>query len=96
MSASSDVHRAEQHQDPEPLRNDQLQRHEIFWRDKQGFLEENGYMLRQRFRPGWIPSWLSSDLPPTFHEDSWPLVVSLALHRQCTRGLTNWASFGLT
>ncbi|KAJ7434800.1 kinase-like domain-containing protein [Mycena galericulata] len=30
---------------------------EIFWRDHQRWLHECGYMLRSRYRPGWIPSW---------------------------------------
>ncbi|KAI0352731.1 hypothetical protein OH77DRAFT_1513089 [Trametes cingulata] len=30
---------------------------EIFWRDRQPFLEDHGYTLRSRYRPGWIPSW---------------------------------------
>ena len=30
---------------------------EAVWREKQPFLEQQGYMLRPRYRPGWIPSW---------------------------------------
>ena len=30
---------------------------EAVWRDRQLFLEQRGYMLRPRFRPGWVPSW---------------------------------------
>ncbi|KAF9258834.1 hypothetical protein L218DRAFT_1080200 [Marasmius fiardii PR-910] len=33
---------------------------EIFWRDHQQWLEERGYMLRSRWHPNWVPSWLSS------------------------------------
>lgn len=58
------------------LPDDQLEEHEIYWRDKQGFLEKHGYMLRQRFRPGWVPSWIGSNRPPDLHEDNWPLPVS--------------------
>ncbi|KAJ7466648.1 kinase-like domain-containing protein [Mycena galericulata] len=39
-----------------PVR-DTLTPGEIFWRDHQPWLEECGYSLRPRFRPGWIPSW---------------------------------------
>ena len=30
---------------------------EIFWSDHQPWLQERGYMLRPRLRPGWVPSW---------------------------------------
>jgi hypothetical protein len=33
---------------------------EVFWRDHQTWLEECGYMLRPRYRPGWQPSWISN------------------------------------
>ncbi|KAJ7652060.1 hypothetical protein DFH06DRAFT_995816 [Mycena polygramma] len=31
--------------------------HEQFWIDHQQFLFSRGYLLRPRFRPGWVPSW---------------------------------------
>ncbi|KAI0751222.1 hypothetical protein C8Q80DRAFT_559546 [Daedaleopsis nitida] len=37
---------------------------ELFWRNKQEFLQSHGYMLRPRYRVGWIPSW---KLDPTAH-----------------------------
>ncbi|KAL1937550.1 hypothetical protein VTO73DRAFT_13045 [Trametes versicolor] len=30
---------------------------EVYWRDRQRFLESQGYMLRPRYRPDWTPSW---------------------------------------
>ncbi|KIJ43470.1 hypothetical protein M422DRAFT_120812, partial [Sphaerobolus stellatus SS14] len=30
---------------------------EEFWRDRQQFLQQRGYLLRPRFRPDWKPSW---------------------------------------
>ncbi|KAI0363835.1 hypothetical protein BV20DRAFT_1039723 [Pilatotrama ljubarskyi] len=30
---------------------------EVFWRNRQPFLQAHGYTLRSRYRPGWIPSW---------------------------------------
>lgn len=30
---------------------------EIWWCDLQPWLEEKGYRLRPRYRPGWVPSW---------------------------------------
>ena len=34
-----------------------LQDDEKSWVARQEFLQERGYMLRPRFRPGWVPSW---------------------------------------
>lgn len=34
-----------------------LTRHERVWRSRQQWLEEHGYMLRSRYKPGWVPSW---------------------------------------
>ncbi|KAL6303405.1 hypothetical protein BKA93DRAFT_341682 [Sparassis latifolia] len=48
---------------------------EIFWRDRQPYLEENGYLLRPRYRPEWSPSWLKMNVTPAFCEDSISLVV---------------------
>ena len=31
--------------------------HEVFWRDIQVWLTEQGYMLRPRYKPDWKPSW---------------------------------------
>ncbi|GBE86767.1 predicted protein [Sparassis crispa] len=50
---------------------------EIFWRDRQVYLEQHGYLLRPRFRPGWSPSWLGTDIAPNFCEDS---ICMLARH----------------
>ncbi|KZT13173.1 uncharacterized protein LAESUDRAFT_638707 [Laetiporus sulphureus 93-53] len=43
---------------------------EIRWRDRQPFLESRGYMLRPRYRPGWVPSWRGTARFPIFFEDS--------------------------
>ncbi|TFY60108.1 hypothetical protein EVJ58_g5356 [Rhodofomes roseus] len=37
-----------------------LAKHEYFWRDRQPWLQEHGYLLRPRYRPDWKPSWLES------------------------------------
>ena len=34
--------------------------YEAEWRDRQVFLEKHGYMLRPRYHPEWVPSWLSN------------------------------------
>ncbi|KIJ43467.1 hypothetical protein M422DRAFT_30896 [Sphaerobolus stellatus SS14] len=35
---------------------------EEFWRDRQQFLQQRGYLLRPRFRPDWKPSWKGTGL----------------------------------
>ncbi len=52
--------------------------HEERWRDRQTFLASHGYILRQRLRPNWIPSWKSNGLPKYECEDGIPLPVSLS------------------
>ncbi|KAJ6625330.1 hypothetical protein B0H10DRAFT_2003051, partial [Mycena sp. CBHHK59/15] len=48
-----------------------LEDFEIFWRDLQPWLQQSGYMLRPRFRPGWVPSWKTSGKPVLLSEDAW-------------------------
>lgn len=36
---------------------DKLTLCERWWVRRQPFLEERGYMLRPRYRPGWVASW---------------------------------------
>ncbi|KLO13853.1 hypothetical protein SCHPADRAFT_852018 [Schizopora paradoxa] len=43
---------------------------EAWWRDRSQILEDHGYQLRSRLRPGWVPSWQDSDKNPLFCEDS--------------------------
>ncbi|KAJ3527136.1 hypothetical protein NM688_g8170 [Phlebia brevispora] len=47
-----------------------LYEHEIWWRDRQQWLEERGYMLRPRYRPNWKPSWEGKDVSPYRFEDA--------------------------
>ncbi|KAJ6569293.1 hypothetical protein B0H19DRAFT_937864 [Mycena capillaripes] len=42
------------------------------WAYYQPFLEDHGYMLRPRYRPGWIPEMLNSDKSPWSVEDCMP------------------------
>ena len=39
------------------------------WRDLYHFLFNRGLELRPRYRPGWVPSWLGTDLSPWACED---------------------------
>lgn len=42
---------------------------ERFWCRHQPWLETKGYMLRRRYRPDWVPSWLGTNLHPALQED---------------------------
>ncbi|KAJ7502453.1 kinase-like domain-containing protein [Mycena galericulata] len=42
---------------------------EIFWRERQPWLEERGYMLRPRYKPGWVGSWVGTNKDPWNCED---------------------------
>ncbi|KAJ7480032.1 kinase-like domain-containing protein [Mycena galericulata] len=47
--------------------------HELFWIDHQQFLLSRGYLLRPRYRPGWVPGWKQPGADSTNyrdHEDS--------------------------
>ncbi|CAL1706324.1 unnamed protein product [Somion occarium] len=48
----------------------QLRPGEVFWRDHQQWLQERGYMLRPRYRPGWVASWKDKDPMYWNYEDS--------------------------
>ncbi len=48
----------------------QLDPVEVVWRDRQEYLESRGYLLRPRYRPGWISSLkLDPSIKPFFAED---------------------------
>jgi hypothetical protein len=38
----------------------QLNELEKWWAERQKALEDAGYMLRPRYRPGWKPSWIGT------------------------------------
>ncbi|KAL5530879.1 hypothetical protein ACEPAG_3755 [Sanghuangporus baumii] len=42
---------------------------EVVWRDRYNMLESHGYRLRQRYRPDWKRSWLTTKRPLYLHED---------------------------
>lgn len=52
-----------------------LREHEYYWRDRQVWLAQRGYMLRPRYMPDWKPSWLGNKKPFIFCEDSKATVV---------------------
>ncbi|KAJ3715367.1 kinase-like domain-containing protein [Lentinula raphanica] len=49
--------------------NEKLWSSEIFWRDHYDWLKSNGYLLRPRYHPDWVPSWTGSKRFPLFFED---------------------------
>ena len=58
-----------------------LDSEERYWRDRQEFLESRGYMLRPRFRPGWVPSWRGKSKYAVFKaEDGYRLPVSSQIY----------------
>lgn len=58
---------------------------ENFWRDRQRFLSDHGYILRPRYWPNWKPSWLGTTLRPAFCEDSIVLVVRFSIRAPTVR-----------
>jgi hypothetical protein len=74
---------AEEDEDPEAilqLISDQLsvlRNNEKKWRNRYEMLEEEGYILRPRLRPGWTPSWLKTGTSPLDAEDGEPLPVAV-------------------
>ncbi len=50
---------------------------ERWWVERQEALEQTGYMLRPRFRPGWQPSWTGTNKSFIDFEDGWCVTVSI-------------------
>ena len=48
---------------------------ETWWVEQQEALEQSGYMLRPRYRPGWKPSWAGTDKYYSKFEDGQLLLV---------------------
>lgn len=47
-----------------------LTEYELPWLARYEFLKERGYLLRPRYRPGWVASWKTDpSLRPIFCED---------------------------
>ncbi|EJT97889.1 hypothetical protein DACRYDRAFT_41023, partial [Dacryopinax primogenitus] len=42
---------------------------ELNWSDVQPFLQSRGYMLRPRYHPGWVGSWVGTKKKPETCED---------------------------
>lgn len=49
---------------------------EKWWAIRQEALEQEGYMLRPRYRPDWRRSWLGANKPHDYFEDGQTMHVS--------------------
>ena len=58
---------------------DNLSGTEIFWRDNFTWFKDQGYQLRPRFAPDWIPSWKGTSKFRLQCEDGYHLLVSFLL-----------------
>jgi hypothetical protein len=70
-----------------------LFRSEMWWRDRYPDLEAHGYRLRNRYHPGWEPSWKRSGKDFFDTEDGQPTIVSII--RLETPALTFSSSYEL-
>ncbi|KAJ3874225.1 kinase-like domain-containing protein [Lentinula edodes] len=50
--------------------NEELWDFEIFWRDHYDWLKDRGYLLRPRYRPGWVASWIGTTTEAPRCEDN--------------------------
>jgi hypothetical protein len=64
---------------------------EMWWRDHYQWLKERGYLLRPRYDPAWVPSWLGTKKIWYKCEDgtvAWVCThlhsIFQAIHRQCS------------
>lgn len=63
------------------FRPSQLSTEESRWRDRYYFFREMGYLLRPRYHPDWVPSWIGTTSDPVNCEDSiQPFVCSPSLN----------------
>ena len=52
--------------------------HEKWCVDRTDLFNRHGYVLRPRYRPGWVPSWHGTGKEEIYCEDSYPQLVFLA------------------
>lgn len=80
---------------PLPITNlyiqDGLQRPEFFWRTHYDWFKSQGYQIRPRFAPDWVPSWKGTNKDETECEDGLMLFVCLLLKRFDTFRHLKWA-----
>lgn len=99
MSAKNSLQASEQQKRiHEYVDDSKLIRYEIFWSERFSFFESHGYRLRPRLRPGWIPSWHTTNVYEALCEDN----VSGPVSAHCTcwfnelqdRSSVAWSSHG--
>ena len=66
---------------PEPLDTVPLSENELWWTRHFQWLKDRGYLLRPRYAPDWVPSWLGTKKGMSSCEDSATAVVSNSLRR---------------
>lgn len=49
------------HPDANVMDEGRLFRAEIFWRDRNFWFKDHGYLLRPRYHPEWVASWKNND-----------------------------------
>lgn len=65
-------------------RNSTLHPDEKVWPERHPLLESRGYILRPRYRPGWIPSWHGTDKWAMDCEDSFRMVSLQPIYADLT------------
>ncbi|KAF8500106.1 hypothetical protein JB92DRAFT_897848 [Gautieria morchelliformis] len=65
-----------------------LQPTEIFWADQYRWLKSQGYLLRPRYHPNWIPTWKRTKKYVTDCEDSHPLPYGVRALVACQQGMS--------
>lgn len=53
----------------------ELKPEEVWWRDRYEWLKGQGYVLRSRYRPDWIPSWKTKHKPYWKCDDGQAILV---------------------
>jgi hypothetical protein len=74
--------------DTTPFDPTKLSEGEAFWRDHQKWLEDCGYMLRDRYMLDWKPSWLGTKKKWYTCEDGQIPVVSWVIQSVASAMLT--------
>ena len=62
---------------------EELDPREVWWRDRYKQLSNNGYLLRPRYSPQWVPSWKTSNKDWTHCEDGKRLEVCKFFSYRC-------------
>jgi len=61
--------------------------YEIWWREHYNFFKANGYMLRSRYNPDWVPSWRNTEKAPEHCEDGVKLPAHVSIVCSCNNDI---------